>query len=265
MAIVPFVKATLYGPIESKDSVLDELQQLGCAHLTNLTPGTGEGRPQKGYSEETYQALKYLRSSPIQRRPSLSDADFDYAQVDRKALELRRRQSRWKMSETNCAVGKDYCGPGETSCCRIPRRWATCGYGSIGLPHYQVDALRRTDHVWEVVGSDARFDYVVIVSAEQPQGMPTSPLELDPRGLSAIHTRLAEIENDLEDVLWRRAELTRWCKLLERNLDAADDEAAQRHARSRPGTWTRSLPFKHGSPSGTSRKWRRWQIGTDWP
>jgi len=230
MAIVPLAKVTLYGPTESKGSVLDGLQRLGCAHLMNLTPGTGEGRPQKGYSEEAYQALKYLRSSPIQRRQSLDDADFDYAQVDRKALELRRRQrslederDELRRRERLLRPWGDFVlpDPEETGGLRL---WFYC------LPHYRLNALRETDHVWEVVGSDARFDYVVVISAGQPQGVPTSPLDLDPRGLSAIHTRLAEIESDLEDVLWRRAELTRWCKLLEGNLDAANDEAAQRHA-----------------------------------
>ncbi len=233
MAIVPLAKVTLYGPIESKGSVLDGLQRLGCAHLTNLTPGTGEGRPQKGYSEEAYQALKYLRSSPIQRRQSLNDADFDYAQVDRQALELLRRQR--SLEDERDELGRrekllrpwgDFVLPDPVEMGGL-RLWFFC------LPHYRFDALRTTEHVWEVAGSDARFDYVVVVSAEQPQGMPTSPLDLDPRGLSAIHARLVEIENDLEDVLWRRAELTRWCKLLEENLDAADDEAAQRHAAER--------------------------------
>ena len=221
---------TLYGPIESKDSVLDGLQRFGCAHLMNLTPGTGEGRPQKGYSEEAYQALKYLRSSPIRRRQSLDDKDFDYARVDRQALELRRRQrslederDELRRRERQLLPWGDFVLPAPEEI-RGLRLWFYC------LPHYRLDALRGMDHVWEVVGSDARFDYVVVVSAQQPQGMPTSPLDLDPQGLSAIRARLDEIENELENVLWRRAELTRWCELLERNLDAADDEAAQKHA-----------------------------------
>ena len=44
-----------------KEAVLDGLQSLGCVHLVNLTPGTGEGRPTPGFSVEAHEALQYLR------------------------------------------------------------------------------------------------------------------------------------------------------------------------------------------------------------
>ena len=232
----------------------------------NLTPGTGEGRPQKGYSEEAYQALKYLRSSPIQRRQSLDGRDFDYAQVDRQALELLRRQRSLEDERDELRRREKQLEPWGDFVVPAPEEMGDLRLWFYRLPHYRLDALRETDHVWEVVGSDARFDYVVVVSAEQPQGMPTSPLDLDPRGLSAIRARLAEIENELEDVLWRRAELTRWCKLLERNLDAADDEAARDHAAEQTlDVDQRLCPSSMDCGSRTSRKWKRWQVSTVWP
>ncbi len=230
MAILPLDKVALYGPIGRKAAVLDELQELGCAHLINLTPGTGEGRPQKGYSEEAYQALKYLRASPIQRRYAEDDKDFDYAEVDRRALELRRRQralederDELRRREKQLQPWGDFEVPcaGELGDLRL---WF------YRLPHARVEDLRGSDLVWQVAASDARFDYVVVVSAERPTEVPLPPVDLDPRGLSGVRARRAEVDDELEDVLWQRAELTRYCRLLERSLDAADDEAARRHA-----------------------------------
>jgi V/A-type H+-transporting ATPase subunit I len=230
MAIVPLVKATLYGPIEVKDLVLDELQASGCAHLVNLTPGTGEGNPERGYSKEAYEALKYLRSSPIRRRQARETHDFDYEKIDREALELRRQQQLLEDERDELRRREKALEPwGEFV---LPPNSDLAGHRLwfYRLPHRQVEALREIDLTWEAVASDARFEYVVVVAPEQPMEVPVTPIELDPRGLTAVRTRLEEIDSELEAVLWKRAELTRWCRLLERNLDAADDEAVHRHA-----------------------------------
>jgi V/A-type H+/Na+-transporting ATPase subunit I len=42
MSIVPLVKVTLYGTVSEKESVLESLQTLGCVHLNDLRPATGE-------------------------------------------------------------------------------------------------------------------------------------------------------------------------------------------------------------------------------
>ena len=81
MAITPVNEVTLYGIADQKEAVLDGLQSLGCVHLMNLTPGTGEGRPAPGFSVEAHEALHYLRACPIQRRQVKDCTDFDFAEV----------------------------------------------------------------------------------------------------------------------------------------------------------------------------------------
>jgi len=230
MAIVPLVKATLYGPAESKESVLDELQQIGCAHILNLTPGTGEGRPEKGYSEEAYEALKYLRSSPIRRRQASESSGFNYGEVDREALELRQVQTTLEDERDELRRREKELEPWGEFVLPTAAELGHLQLWFYRLPHRHVESLRGADVAWEVAASDARFDYVVVISPGQPNCISATPLELDPRGLAALRLRQAEIENELEDVLWRRAELTRWCRLLEQNLNAADDEATRLHA-----------------------------------
>ena len=92
MAIVPVNKITLYGIADRKEAVLDGLQDLGCTHLVNLTPGTGEGRPEPGFSVEAHEALQYLHACPVQRRQATDDKSFDFALAEREALKIRRRR-----------------------------------------------------------------------------------------------------------------------------------------------------------------------------
>ena len=52
MSIVALSKVTLYGPAAEKEAVLDGLQNLGCLHLNNLRPGTGEAAdPEPSYPD----------------------------------------------------------------------------------------------------------------------------------------------------------------------------------------------------------------------
>jgi V/A-type H+/Na+-transporting ATPase subunit I len=68
MSIVPLSKVTLYGPAAEKEAVLDGLQNLGCLHLNNLRPGSGEAADLEPSYPDARQALQYLRDSPVRRR-----------------------------------------------------------------------------------------------------------------------------------------------------------------------------------------------------
>ena len=72
--------------------------------------------------------------------------------------------------------------------------------------------------VWQAVARDERFDYVVVVQPDEPQGMPVAPTELDSRSLSQLTRRLEEVELELESLHWRRVELTRWSSLMTQTM-----------------------------------------------
>ncbi len=91
MAIVPINNITLYGSIDQKQAVLEGLQRLGCAHLINLTPATGDGKPGRGYSTEAQEALQYLSTCPDRHQQAENPLGFDFATVEHEALTIRQR------------------------------------------------------------------------------------------------------------------------------------------------------------------------------
>jgi len=230
MAIVPVSKVTLYGIADHKQAVLEGLQELGCAHLVNLRPGTDEVRPNPAYSVEAHQALQYLQACPAQRRQVRNPKDFDFAAVEREALEIRGREQELndecdfivKAIEAVEPWG-DFNLPPEHECDGL-RFWFYV------VPHRRMKAVEESGLVWQAVARDERFDYVVVVHPDQPQNMPVSPENLDPRPLSQLTRRLKEIELELERLHWRRAALTRWCLLFAQAMAEADDRAVLEHA-----------------------------------
>ncbi len=230
MAIVPVSKVTLYGIADHKQAVLEGLQDLGCAHLVNLTPGTGDGQPEPGYSVDAHKALKYLQACPTQRRPSRDARHFDFAAVEREALAIQQRERELndECESVRAAIAAvtpwgDFRLPSEDDLGPL-RLWFYV------VPHRRMDAVRESDLVWEVVARDERFDYVVVVQPDKPEGMPVSPVELDPRSLSELTDHLQDMDLELERLHARRIELTRWCLLFTQAMAQADDEAVLEHA-----------------------------------
>jgi V/A-type H+-transporting ATPase subunit I len=230
MAIVPLVKVTLYGPTEAKAPVLDELQRLGCAHLVALSSETGEDSVSAAGSEDARRALKYLRSSPIQRRPSRDAAAFQCAEVVSGAMALQRSHEALEDERDEVRRLVRDLEPWGDFVVPQPEELAGLNLWFYRLPRRRTEQLRDTDLVWQVVGGDGQMDNVVVVADREIDELAETPIDLDPRGLTVLRRRLAEIDEAIEEVTWKRAELTRWVRLLELNLDEADDEAAHRQA-----------------------------------
>lgn len=230
MAIVPVNKITLYGIADEKEAVLDGLQRLGCAHVVNLSPGTGEGRPERGYSIEAHEALQYLRECPVQRQEARDREDFDFVAVEREALEIRRRQQELSDERELLAGAIDATAPwGEFHLPAEDNRGGLRFWFYV-VPHYRMEAIRELDLVWQTVARDERFEYVVVVHPNEPQDMPVAPQDLDPRSLSQLERRMEEVDLELAKLHWRRVELTRWCREMKQAMAEADDQALLEHA-----------------------------------
>jgi len=230
MAIVPVSKVTFFGTADQKDAVLDGLQELGCVHLVDLEESGEAARPMSNISAETHQALKFLRACPTQRRAIRDESDFRFDEVVEDALRIEQRQQtlQEERDELNLAIR----GLVPWGDFRLPPA------GELGglrlwfyvVPHYHLRSLGERELVWQVAARDHRFAYVVVISPDDPIGMPVPCVHLDDRPLSALQQRLEEVEAEQEELHWQRVALTRWNHLLSRTINLADDHAARQRA-----------------------------------
>ena len=230
MAIVPLKKVSLFGMTDRKEAVLEGLQRLGCTHLVNLTPGTGDGKPQRGYSVEAHEAFQFLLCCPVQRKRAVDEEDFDFGAVEREALEIRQKEQ--DLTDERDALVKKIEQTRPWGEFRLPpaEDHPELTFWFYAIPHYRIDKLETPDLVWRVVAKDERFDYVVVIGPEEPEEMPGTRVKLDPRPLSELTQRLVEIDLEMEQLHWRRVELTRWCPNMALDMARADDRAALEHA-----------------------------------
>ncbi|MCA9123025.1 MAG: V-type ATP synthase subunit I [Planctomycetaceae bacterium] len=230
MAIVPVSKVTLYGTAHQKDAVLDSLQELACVHLVDLGQNPEAARPKTNIATETHQALKFLRTCPIRRRAVKDEASFQFDEVVREALQIEQRQQQLQNERDELTLAIRNLTPWGDF--RLP---PASELGELRLwfyivPHYRLRSLKNQNLPWHVVSRDHRFAYLVVVSATEPDGMPTPRIHLDDRPLSDLQRMLEEVEAEQEDLHWRRVALTRWNQLLARTIAVADDRAARQRA-----------------------------------
>ncbi len=230
MAIVPLDKVTIYGSAEQRETVLDGLQRLGCLHLVDLGKRTEPSPPGEMVSGEARQALRYLRACPVQRRQTKSRKGYELAEVDARALCIKRRQEQ--LNDERDHLQKAIADLRPWGDFRLPPESERGGarLWFCVLRHRQLAELSETDLTWQVVAKDSQFEYVAVVHPERPEGLPAAPVQLEPRPLSELEVRLEEVEEELEDLHWQRVSLTRWCTLLARDLDEADDRTARQAA-----------------------------------
>jgi V/A-type H+-transporting ATPase subunit I len=83
-------KVTLIGLTADRNSVLEDLQAMGCVELIPLQPAKDASTTQ-GPAPGAEEALKFLRECPNRRRQVKDSARFDAARVEKQVLEVRQR------------------------------------------------------------------------------------------------------------------------------------------------------------------------------
>lgn len=230
MAIVQLSKVTVVGLAREKEEILQELQELGCMHVVNLRDQAAPREALPEIAVEAHEALKYLKSSPIQRPPAKRGASFDFEQVVRDVMALARRQRELtderdylvKAVETTRPFGEFRAPPPEQ-------------LGGLRLWLYVMAAdktarLASTDLPWQVVSHAEKKDYVVVLSEREPAGVPGQLVEVDPRPLSELEERIGKLDAELEEIQLSRARATRFIGRISKRLDQADDHASLVHA-----------------------------------
>lgn len=231
MSIVALSKVTVYGHLDDKTRVLEDLQDMGCLHLLSLNPDHDPGR-RGGPTSEAREALQFLVSCPRRRKQMVLTRDFDPVVIEQEALLLKRQMKALEderdfLADRIAALkpwGEFHLPPREDLV--LLRLWF------YRVPHYQMKELDGNGLQWEVVKEDHRFKYVVVISKNMPDPdiMPVPRDRLGAKPLSELEQRLEEVEIELEDLQAERESMTKWCALYARNLHQLEDLAARSDA-----------------------------------
>jgi len=233
LSIVPLKRLTLYGIASQKNAILDGLQDLGCMHLVSLktSPERWADMP-SAQPKDAYDALRYLEDSPVSRRSVSEDEDYDLDAIVEKALwnRQRRRAVRDRLDELRQQIAEvepwgdfELPDPDELGGLRL---WFYV------VPLHKMKDLRQTDLVWQVVRSDHRNAYVVVVSETQPSPdvIPVPATDVGRFSLSELRWQEELAEAEAEEVMAERWTLTRWLGLLKKDLALAENRAALEYA-----------------------------------
>jgi V/A-type H+/Na+-transporting ATPase subunit I len=232
MAIVKLRKVTVYGLLRQRDEVLDRLQTLGCLHLIDLQKNGELKTPEHPHRNVVHEALKYLDASSVQnpnhytRYPS----GCDCLQVAHQALENKRHRQELNDERDHLRQSIRVLEPWGDFQWPSPEQLGGLQLWFYPVRHHDVAQLQRSELVWKAVAEDHQFVYVVVVGAEEPVGVPGHRVDLDQRPLSQLKARLEAVDEELESLHWQQVALTRWTRLLSRDLDVAEDEVARMEA-----------------------------------
>jgi len=225
MSIVSLVKVTFYGHVDDREQILSDLQKFGCLHLIPFAHEK-ETLTQGGPSSRAKEALRYILSCPNRRRQVRDPAKFDANTVEQQVLELKDKIQDLE-DERDFLMGR-ISNLRPWGQFRFPPRedLKNLRLWFYVVSHKDMASVESKDLIREVVSRDNRFNYVVVVSENEPEEMPVPRVRTGNKSLSELEDRLEEVEFELEDFQAERAGLTRWCTLFAQSIDRLEDQAA---------------------------------------
>lgn len=238
MSIETLQRATLAGLTTDKEAVLADLQALGCLHLIPLRPPSRE--PEKdppAHAVDALTALRYLSDVPDPRRQVRRTEDFDLGAT--LAAVLQNKQRLRDVTDRRDALRQRVEDLTPWGDFQLPPAADLAGrkFWFYILPRRQLDQtlrerLQALDLPWQVVHSDHRFVWLVVIHPEEPprDALPVARVHAGAERLAEVQRRLEAAELDLENVQAERHALTRWRYLISAHLAAAEDSAQLRHA-----------------------------------
>ena len=225
MSIVPLKKVTFYGHLDDRSQVLADLQTFGCLHLIPLKM-VEESFEGPGPSSRAREALRFLESCPGRRRQVTRAPHFDPAEIETRTLNIKDGISVLEDEREFLLARMKNLAPWGQFEYPNPEHLAGYRLWFYRVPHKDMKAVFETDLVWQQVYKDSRFDYIVVISKEEPEGMPLERVRTGNRTLLQLEERLEEVEVALEDLYGERIGMTRWCTLFAQNIQRLEDHAA---------------------------------------
>ncbi len=230
MSIMALKHIVLAGLSADKDATIRDVQAMGCMELIPLvktapTPGTPR-RPQ------ALEALAFLLSCPRRRQQVTHARGFDAQAIETQALQLARRiQDREDERDALVQRIRDLRPWGRFT---FPELQELEGYRLwfYAVPPKLMDQVRSSGLVWWLAHCDDTGCYVVVVSPDEPNGMPVPRTHAGNRSPEVLERRLEEVTQEIDDLQDQRSSLTRWCLLFAKNIGELEDRDARVHART---------------------------------
>lgn len=222
MAIVPIIHATIIGQAAAKTACLAALQEKGFLHI--ITTDQPEGRIDH-HRAPAMEVYHYLRNCADKRRQRQEEAGFDLRKVSQQTLRIK--EQTLVLNEERDYLQQRLKNLEPWGNFTFPALSETGGYRLwfYIIPLYQLPAFAVSGYVQQCVHKDNRNGYVVVLSKDEPTGLPVPRIHTGDKPLAVLRARLDAVEAALEDLHWRRIGLTCWLTMLARQLAAAEDQA----------------------------------------
>ena len=229
MSIVKLKKMTAYGHTDDKEKILNDFQDMGCLHLIPLNIQE-DHLHNVGPTSESRDALKFLTSCPQRLQQMEGPVIFDAADIEHEVLEIKRQIEELEDDRDFFRVRIKGLKP-----------WGYFTFPSLEdlgnlklwfyeVPYRQMTEVESTDLTWEVVTTDNRISYVVVISENEPEGMPVERTRTGNKSPAELEKRLTEIERKLETLQTRRVNFTKWIYLFTRSIYSLEDKAERMRA-----------------------------------
>lgn len=226
MSIVQLKKITLYGCLSEKQQILDELQSLGCMHITSLyEPENLLDKEDLGSLLKTHEALKYLNKCPNKLKQIKNPPSFDPASIEQQVLHNKHQMEELQDEKDVVKHKIEELTPWGNFVLPDPKELAKQKFWFYIVPHHEMKNVNLQTICVNTVQKDTRFSYVVVVAENEPDFMPGTQVKLPKESLNDLKKRLDQIDFKIEDLQLERVNLTRWFDLFEKNLFGLEDQA----------------------------------------
>lgn len=226
MSIVPLKKITLYGCLNAKKQVLDELQHLGYLHILPLVKS--EHLLDKKHADctmSTVEALRYLNHTPQKLKQIKNAASFDPYLIEQHILQNKQHTERLQDEADEIACKIDQLTPWGHFVLPSPHEVADQQFWFYIVPHHEMKYVRMQTICAAKVQEDHLFSYVVVISKQAPEDMPGKQVNLPQEPLASLKERLEHIQFEVEQLQIERLHLTRWLELFKKNLFKLKNQA----------------------------------------
>ncbi|MCW8450376.1 V-type ATP synthase subunit I [Legionella quinlivanii] len=233
MSIVTFKKLSIFGSSLNKNSMVDQLQALGCIHLISVKPKDNSVLtcPSTSLLDQFNTAVRYLKDCPEQGRQRLQWRQFNPDEILKSILanqkdmkELIDQRDRLLARVHELAEWGNFHLPDESQLSGI-KLW-------FYKLTYKEAALIPKDKIVQEVYRDNRYIFLVLLAREEPQGEAFCSLRSHTGAvpLKVLRNQLEDLNEQIDDLIDERRNLTRYRFLLSREIAAFADRSQFKQA-----------------------------------